>query len=202
MYNIILVNPAQPPKQPRRRAKTGKGRLHEAEAHEGSENQPRRVDGIGEDSAQQHHAAGKKTNEGINFHEANDLYAHTIIYLINVKSWPINLAMPKSIRRISDEGLVMIARRFAILSEPMRLRLLHALVGGEQNVNALADITEGTQANVSRHLQTLAEAGLISRRKEGLQVFYAIADDSIFQLCNLVCGSLESQHKQRAGWLR
>ena len=110
--------------------------------------------------------------------------------------------MPKSIHRISDEGLVLIARRFAVLSEPMRLRLLHALMEGEKHVNALAQVTDGTQANVSRHLQTLAEAGLVSRRKDGLQVFYAIADDSIFKLCDLVCGSLASQHKQRAAIFR
>jgi ArsR family transcriptional regulator len=96
----------------------------------------------------------------------------------------------------------LVARRFAVLSEPMRLRLLHALMGGEKHVNALAELTDGTQANVSRHLQTLAEADLVSRRKEGLQVFYAIADDSIFELCNLVCGSLESQQKKRLSLFR
>jgi DNA-binding transcriptional ArsR family regulator len=59
-------------------------------------------------------------------------------------------------------------------------------------------VSGGTQANVSRHLQTLMDAGMLTRRKEGLQVFYGIGDDSIFQLCELVCGSLEQQHMQRA----
>ena len=103
---------------------------------------------------------------------------------------------------MTDEALVLVARRFAVLGEPMRLRLLHALMHGERHVNALADATGGTQANVSRHLQTLADAGLVSRRKEGLQVFYAIADASIFKLCDLVCGSLEVHHAQRASALR
>jgi len=71
--------------------------------------------------------------------------------------------------------------------------LLHALFDGEQAVNALVGLSGGTQANVSRHLQALAEAGLLARRKEGLQVFYSIADPSIFQLCELVCGSLEQK---------
>jgi ArsR family transcriptional regulator len=92
----------------------------------------------------------------------------------------------------------LVARRFALLGEPMRLRLLHALFDGEQPVNALVDRTGGTQANISRHLQTLAEAGLLGRRKDGLQVFYRISDPSIFELCDLVCGSLEKQHSQRA----
>lgn len=105
--------------------------------------------------------------------------------------------MAKKPRSLSDEALGLIARRFAILSEPMRLRLLHTLFAGELNVNALVKASGSTQANVSRHLQTLAEAGVLSRRKEGLQVFYAIADPSIFQLCELVCGSLEKQHTKR-----
>lgn len=94
---------------------------------------------------------------------------------------------------LSDEALELIARRFAVLAEPARLRLLHALFDGEKNVATLVTETGGTQANTSRHLQTLLQAHLIARRKEGLQVFYAIADPSIFKLCELVCGSLEKQ---------
>jgi len=108
------------------------------------------------------------------------------------------MAKAKKIRPMTEEALALVARRFAVLSEPMRLRLLHALFDGEKPVNSLVDDTGGTQANVSRHLQTLADAGLLARRKEGLQVFYSIADPSIFQLCELVCGSLEKQHAQQA----
>ena len=106
--------------------------------------------------------------------------------------------MAKKVRPLSEEALLLVARRFALLAEPMRLRLLHALFDGEKPVNTLVELSGGTQANVSRHLQTLTEGGLLSRRKEGLQVFYAIADPSIFQLCELVCGSLEKQHTQKA----
>lgn len=81
----------------------------------------------------------------------------------------------------------------------MRLKLVHALFGGEKSVNALVESTGGTQANVSRHLQTLASAGVLARRKEGLQVFYSIADPSIYKLCDLVCGSLEKQLARQAG---
>jgi len=95
--------------------------------------------------------------------------------------------------------MALVARRFAVLAEPMRLRLIHALFAGEKSVNELVALTGGTQANVSRHLQTLAQAHLLSRRKQGLQVFYAIADPSIFQLCELVCGSMEKQLSRQAG---
>ena len=105
----------------------------------------------------------------------------------------------KSPRALSADALALIARRFAVLSEPMRLRLLHALFAGEKSVNELVALTGGTQANVSRHLQTLTQANMLARRKAGLQVFYTIADPSIFQLCELVCGSLEKQYNRQAG---
>jgi len=92
---------------------------------------------------------------------------------------------------MTDKAIVQIARRFSVLSEPMRLRLVHALFAGEMSVSELVVASGGTQANVSRHLQYLAHDGVLTRRKEGLQVFYAIGDPSIYKLCELVCGSLE-----------
>ena len=100
---------------------------------------------------------------------------------------------------VSDEALELVARRFAVLGEPMRLRLLRTLFDGEKNVHTLVELTGGAQANISRHLQTLTAAGLLGRRKEGLEVFYSIADSSIFKLCELVCGSLEKQLTKQAG---
>ena len=100
---------------------------------------------------------------------------------------------------LSEEALEVVAHRFAVLAEPMRLRLIQALFEGEKNVGELVEATGGTQANVSRHLQTLIRAQVLKRRKNGLQVFYAIADPSIFKLCQLVCGSLERQFTKQAG---
>ena len=106
--------------------------------------------------------------------------------------------MRKKPRKLTEEALEQIARRFSALAEPMRLRLIHALFDGEKSVNTLVELSGGTQANVSRHLQHLAGAGVLNRRKEGLQVFYSIGDPTIFELCELVCGSLEKQHASRA----
>jgi DNA-binding transcriptional ArsR family regulator len=108
--------------------------------------------------------------------------------------WPVAKRGP-----LNDDALDLIARRFAVLSEPMRLKLVHALFAGEKNVNALVEETGGTQANVSRHLQTLMHAHILARRKEGLQVFYSIADPTVYKLCELVCGSLEKQLTKQAG---
>lgn len=100
---------------------------------------------------------------------------------------------------MSDQALEMVARRFAVLAEPMRLRILRALMDGERNVGSLVEATGGQQANVSRHLQTLAQAGFVGRRREGLQIFYSIADEDVFRLCNIVCGGLEKHLNDQAG---
>jgi ArsR family transcriptional regulator len=94
---------------------------------------------------------------------------------------------------LSQEAIELISRRFAVLSEPVRLRLIHVLFYGEKNVNALVQEVGGTQANISRHLQVLTHSNVLARRKERLQVFYSIADPSIVKLCEFVCGSLEKQ---------
>ncbi|HQY04935.1 MAG TPA: metalloregulator ArsR/SmtB family transcription factor [Lacunisphaera sp.] len=100
---------------------------------------------------------------------------------------------------LNDQALEIVARRFAVLAEPMRLRLIQALFAGEKNVTELVAATEGTQANISRHLQTLIAAHVLARRKEGLQVYYRISDPTIAKLCTLVCGSLEKTLTKQAG---
>lgn len=99
---------------------------------------------------------------------------------------------------LNDHALEIVARRFAVLAVPTRLRLIQALFDGEKNVTELVEISGGTQANVSRHLQTLIAAHVLARRKEGLQVFYRIADPTIPKLCELVCGSLEKSLSRQA----
>ena len=103
---------------------------------------------------------------------------------------------PRGRNAVIDKGWGR--RRFAVLSEPMRLRLIQALFDGERSVGELVAATGGTQGNVSRHLQTLTQAHVLARRKEGLQVYYSIADPSIFRLCELVCGSLEKSLNRQA----
>ncbi len=104
-------------------------------------------------------------------------------------------------RPLTEDALQLVAARFAVLAEPMRLRLIQALFEGEKNVTELVTATEGTQANVSRHLQTLTAAHILARRKEGLQVFYRISDPTIPKLCELVCGSLEKTLTKQIGHL-
>ena len=100
---------------------------------------------------------------------------------------------------MGEAALDMIAARFRVLGEASRLKLIIALEGGEKNVSSLVTMTGQTQANVSRQLQALTDAGILSRRKEGLHVIYHIADKTIFDMCEHVCGSLQRRIDAQAG---
>jgi DNA-binding transcriptional ArsR family regulator len=102
---------------------------------------------------------------------------------------------------MSAEALALVAVRFRALSEPSRLRLLIVLEGGERCVNDLVRETGLSQANVSRHLHALVNAGILARRKSGLQVFYRISDPSIFEMCDHVCGSISEHLAKQASIL-
>jgi DNA-binding transcriptional ArsR family regulator len=95
--------------------------------------------------------------------------------------------------QLSDAMVEQIAARFRLLGEPLRLKLLAALEGGERNVGDLVALTAAGQANVSKHLAALAQAGLVRRRKVGTSTYYAIADETAFTLCDVVCAGLQEQ---------
>jgi DNA-binding transcriptional ArsR family regulator len=94
---------------------------------------------------------------------------------------------------MNDKTLDMVAERFRVLGDPLRLRLLNALSDHERSVTELIAETGASQANVSKHLGVLLQAGLINRRKEGLFVHYACSDPKVFQICDVVCGSLKER---------
>lgn len=96
-------------------------------------------------------------------------------------------------RKVSPVLLTQVAARFRALAEPARLAVLHALEAGELTVGELAEVTELSQANLSKHLQQLHAAGLVTRRRDGMYVCYALADDDVLALCELMCGRLEGE---------
>jgi DNA-binding transcriptional ArsR family regulator len=83
-----------------------------------------------------------------------------------------------------------VARRFRVLGEPQRLRILQALEGGPRTVTQLVDALGANQPNVSRHLQALHESGLIARHRSGNSIVYSVADPVVFKLCGLVCNNV------------
>jgi DNA-binding transcriptional ArsR family regulator len=94
---------------------------------------------------------------------------------------------------VADDLAELIARRFRVLGEPLRIKLLDRLRAGEASVNELTEALGASQQNVSKHLAVLTDAGILGRRKEGTHVYYRIADEGVFALCEQVCGSLEQQ---------
>lgn len=93
-------------------------------------------------------------------------------------------------QRITPEGLEKLASLFRIFSEVGRLALLQELKTGEKTVGELVELSGMGQAGVSKHLKMMYDAGVLSRRKEGTKVFYAVSDPMVFELCDLVCGKL------------
>ena len=94
---------------------------------------------------------------------------------------------------VPDDLVELIARRFRVLGEPMRIRLLDRLRDGEATVGELSDALGASQQNVSKHLAVLSDAGMLGRRKERNHVYYRIVDDGVLTLCEDVCGSLQQQ---------
>lgn len=98
---------------------------------------------------------------------------------------------------MTPELLELLAERFRALAEPTRLQILNTLRRGEATVSELIDATGLGQANVSKHLQMLYGLGFVSRRKDGLYVYYALADRSVFKLCDIMCGRMEAEARER-----
>lgn len=94
------------------------------------------------------------------------------------------------------------AERFRLLGEPMRLRILQALEAGERPVHEIVAALEAGQPNVSKHLRALCQGGLVSSRREGLNIYYRIADPMVFKLCQLVCHSAEQHARSQLAQLR
>jgi DNA-binding transcriptional ArsR family regulator len=110
-----------------------------------------------------------------------------------LKERPVSLPCP-----LPEPVVELIARRFRVIGEPMRIRVLDRLRTGEASVQELSDALATSQQNVSKHLGVLHESGIVSRRKQGTQTFYAIADPSVLALCEQVCGGLERQFSELA----
>jgi DNA-binding transcriptional ArsR family regulator len=108
----------------------------------------------------------------------------------------------KSAQPVPEEVVQQVAEYFSILSEPMRLKILNLLRDGEKCVQELVEATETSQANVSKHLKVMLQAGILSRRTEGTSAYYRVEDPLIFDLCNLVCDRLATRIEQQARHFR
>jgi DNA-binding transcriptional ArsR family regulator len=92
---------------------------------------------------------------------------------------------------LPDSLVDVIARRFRVLGEPMRIKLLDRLRDGEASVHELTEATGASQQNVSKHLGVLLDAGIVGRRRRGLSV--CGSPTTVFEICEGVCGSVQRQ---------
>jgi DNA-binding transcriptional ArsR family regulator len=94
---------------------------------------------------------------------------------------------------MTEPVMDLIAERFKVLGEPMRIRLLNELRDQSMTVGELRMATGASQQNVSKHLGILHQAGMVGRERSGNQMRYSIADPSVFELCELVCGGVRAR---------
>jgi DNA-binding transcriptional ArsR family regulator len=100
--------------------------------------------------------------------------------------------------KLPPSALKLVAEFFKVLSEASRLQIVCTLRSGPKNVTQIIETTGLGQANVSKHLKILAQAGIVTRQQRGVCVFYEIVNPFVFDLCELVCDSLSIQIQQQA----
>lgn len=106
------------------------------------------------------------------------------------------------IRRLEGPVLSSVAGVFSVLSEPTRLQILQLLGEGSLSVSEIVTALEMKQANVSKQLGILSQAGLVGRERDGASVRYSITEPMIFELCDLVCGKLRKDAEARIASLK
>ena len=92
----------------------------------------------------------------------------------------------------SEEVFEKAAEIFRVMSAPMRLRIISALCNGEKNVGELLAEINTTQPNMSQHLNTLYQAGVLGKRRDGVQIYYRIVNERVVSLCRAVCVQIAS----------
>jgi len=102
---------------------------------------------------------------------------------------------------LPDALVELVAKRFRVLAEPMRIRLLDELRSGPATVGQLQERVGASQQNVSKHLGVLLNEGIVSRTKQGTSALYEIAEPDVYQLCDLVCGGVRRQVAELAAAL-
>jgi DNA-binding transcriptional ArsR family regulator len=103
---------------------------------------------------------------------------------------------------VPREVVQQVSEYFSVLGEPTRLRILNLLRDGEKCVQELVEATNTSQANVSKHLKVMVQAGMLKRRTEGTLAYYSVEDELAFELCSLVCDRLASRIEQQARHFR
>ena len=98
---------------------------------------------------------------------------------------------------MTDQTFESAADLFRVMSAPMRLKIINCLCDGEKNVSYLLTQVNTTQPNMSQHLNTLYKAGILNKRRDGVQIFYSIRDQRIVSICNAVCSDIAAKSPKK-----
>ena len=90
-------------------------------------------------------------------------------------------------KRAQEQVFESVAELFSVLSTPIRLKIISAVCQGEKNVSELLGEIETTQPNMSQHLSTLYRSGILSKRRDGTQMYYRLQSERVAALCRAVC---------------
>lgn len=93
----------------------------------------------------------------------------------------------------SDRVFELAAEIFQVMSAPMRLKIISSLCQGEKNVSQLLKEIKTTQPNMSQHLNSLYQSGVLGKRRDGVQIYYRILNDRVVTLCRAVCAQIAIQ---------
>jgi DNA-binding transcriptional ArsR family regulator len=102
---------------------------------------------------------------------------------------------------MTEEMLELVAQRFRLLADPMRLRILHELQQGECSVSKLVERIGASQPNISKHLASLRGQQMVKRRQKGNMAYFSIAAPYIFSLCDTVCNSMREEFEEKQNLL-
>jgi len=97
-----------------------------------------------------------------------------------------------------EEIFEEVADYFSVMSEPARLKIIHAICQSERSVSEIVELTGSTQSNISRHLGLMCRLGLLERRREGNKIFYRMVDDTMIELCRSACNRIAATIEGRS----
>ncbi len=109
----------------------------------------------------------------------------------------MTLPEPCLLSQLSPQALARIADYFKVLGESSRLQILSALQGEALNVTEIMQATGLSQANASKHLKSLTQLGIVSRRQEGVCVYYSVAEPVLFEVCGQISSLIARQMEQQ-----
>jgi DNA-binding transcriptional ArsR family regulator len=100
-------------------------------------------------------------------------------------------------KNLSNEILEMVAEQFRVLAEPVRLQILQCVGNEERAVGEIVELSGASQPNVSKHLKIMQRAGILIRRQDKNNAYFRVADPNIFEMCEMVCGSIKAASDER-----